>query len=168
MYSNDIKIRAIRLYRLFNSYRYVGYLLNIGKSTIHRWINDRIPTSNKNDIFLNNRENIIKFIKKLLNDNKFIAVKNIRKNVHTKFGILFSISFIYNIITRTLKYSYKKVNNKLYNKSIDALKNKQKKFLDRISNIDFNKVICIDETYLHSNSSKNYGWSKNWNSNNAL
>ena len=70
------------------------------------------------------------------------------------------MSFIYNLITKTLKYSYKKVNNKFYNKSVRILKQKQNKFLKLITNIDINKIVCIDETYFHSNNSKNSGWSK--------
>lgn len=37
MYSNDLKIRAIELYKKFNSYRYIQSLLNISKSTIIKY-----------------------------------------------------------------------------------------------------------------------------------
>ena len=40
MYSKDLKQKAIYLYNILKSFRYVGKLLNIGKSTIHRWVNN--------------------------------------------------------------------------------------------------------------------------------
>ena len=160
MYSEDLKIKAINLYKTFNSFRYVGLLLSIGKSTIHRWVNN-IKSDTKVNKKVNNEINdIIKLIKKLLIKNKFITIKVIKHKIDLKFKKKLSISFIYNIITKTLKYSYKKINNKLYNKSIKLLKKKQKIFLKTIKNINLNKIICIDETYLHSNNSKKYGWSK--------
>lgn len=158
MYSYDLKQKAIRLYNIFNNFRYVGKLLNIGKSTIHRWVNNmHICTRKKHKI---NIDIVVGFIKTIIDNNKFITVKSIKNKIKHKFKFVLSLSFIYNLITKTLKYSYKKINNKLYNKSIHILKQKQKKFLKTIKNIDINKIVCIDETYFHSNNSKKYGWSQ--------
>lgn len=157
MYSNDLKKRAIYLYNMFKSFRYVEKLLNIGKSTIHRWVNNIHQYNEKNHIDI---KNISIFIKKIINNNKFVTIKYIKRRIYLKFKIKLSVSYIYNYITKTLKYSYKKVNNKYYNKSVRILKQKQRQFLKNIKNININKIICIDETYFHSNNSKNYGWSK--------
>jgi len=40
MYSNDLKIKAINLYYKLNSYRKVQELLDIGKSTVQRWVSN--------------------------------------------------------------------------------------------------------------------------------
>ena len=51
MYSIELKNIAIKLYHKYNNFRKVVYLLEIGKSTIHRWIH------NKNNKTLNNKNN---------------------------------------------------------------------------------------------------------------
>lgn len=197
MYSEDLKIRAIQLYVIFKSYRYVEKILSIGKSTLHRWVREqRIRNSeeiknNKPEEITNNKKedninikkedninktstnNIIQTdkiipnndmlvltIKKYLDKDKFITIKIIQKKLFKKFNKTYSLTFIYTIIKKTLKYSYKKINNKLFNKSKRELKKQQNSFIKKIKNIDTNKVICIDETYMYSNYSNNYGWSK--------
>ena len=157
MYSKDLKQKAIYLYNILKSFRYVGKLLNIGKSTIHRWVNNIHSIAKNNNIDI---VNISTFIKKLITNNKFVTIKHIKHKIKLKFKIVLSLSFVYNLITKTLKYSYKKVNNKFYNKSLRILRQKQRAFLKTITTIDINKIVCIDETYFHSNNSKNYGWSK--------
>ena len=45
-------------------------------------------------------------------------------------------------------------------KSVSELAKLQTKFKTNIDKIDKNKLICIDETYIHSNFTTNYAWSK--------
>lgn len=155
MYSTDLKNKSVNLYKRFRSYRYVGNLLNIGKSTIHRWVNNISHKISKISI-----NNLVIFIKKLIDSDKFITIKQIKNKASFKFKKKYSLSFIYTIIKNKLKYSYKKVNNKFYNKSVDELRSKQKLFIKNIKNINTNKIICIDETYVFTNFSRDYGWSK--------
>ena len=155
MYSKDLKIRAIDLYEKFKSYRYVAELLNIGKSTIHRWVND-ITHSNKINKY--NINELVQFIKESIDENKFITINQIKNKLNKKFNIQFSPSFIYTIIIKKLQYSYKKINKKLFNGSYEKLREKQEIFIEEVKNIDKNKIICIDETYLRSNHITNYGW----------
>jgi len=155
MYSEDLKKRAINLYHKIKSYRTVENLLNIGKSTLQRWV---VFSKKINDTPC--IDNIVAQIKQYLDDNKFVTLVKIQSNLLKKFNKKYSIGFIYNIIKKTLKYSYKKISNKYYNKSLDTLKQKQQLFIDTIKDIDKNKIICIDETYIHSNYTTNYGWSK--------
>lgn len=155
MYSNDIKIRAITLYNKFKNYRNIAKLLDISKSTIHRWVNN--ITQHRQ---INNIDFIIKFVKCVIDRNKFITIKQIVCKIKNKFNKTYSQSFIYTIIKKTLNYSFKKINNKNFNKSINDLKMKHNIFKKQIKNINTNNIICIDETYIHSNYSPNYGWSK--------
>ena len=155
MYSKDLKQKAINLYKKLNSIRLVANLLEIGKSTIHRWIT--LGDSKKEKV---NYDHICSFIKNILNKNKFIRLKDLQYKIIKKFNHKYSLSFIYTLIRKKLQYSYKKVNNKLYSNSIDNLQIKQKEFKDTIKNINIDKIISIDETYIYSNHSLIYGWNK--------
>jgi len=156
MYSEDLKSRAINLYYKFNSFRKVGDLLLISKLTIHRWImNSTRKVKQKLDI-----KYMTSFVEGLLKNNKFISIKDIRNKINKKFNKLLSLSFIHTFISKTLKFSYKKINNKLFNKSLLSLKSKQRKFTKNIKKIPINNIISIDETYIYTNYTKNYGWSK--------
>jgi putative transposase len=155
MYSADLKERAINLYNRLKSYRKVMDLLNIGKSTIQRWACD-IHCENRLDVF--DLLPVIEFIKTLIDNDPFITLIKIVKQLHKKFKREYSKTFVHTIIHKRLNYSYKKTTRKLYNKSIGDLTDKQKMFIENIKNIDENKIICIDETYLHTNYTKRYGW----------
>lgn len=153
MYSEDLRKKSIDLYFKFNSLRKVAELLDIGKSTIHRWVKNMIIPA-KMDM-----DNMINFIKKLIDNDKFITIRKIRDEILKISKKMYSLSFIYTIVKKKLNYSYKKVSNKLYS-NIEILKEKREKFIKKIRRINKNKIISIDETYLYSNHSKNYGWNK--------
>lgn len=155
MYSTDLKLRAIELYKKFNSYRYIENLLKIGKSTVHRWVNNINNISNKKLVDINK---LVEFIHKLLLKDSFITLLTIKNKIFDKFKQSFSLSFIHTIIIKKLKFSYKKVNHKLFHKSIDDLFLKQKQFLENIKSVNKDNIICIDETYIHSNYFTSYGW----------
>jgi transposase len=157
MYSNDLKHKAIQLYYKLNSYRKAAELLNIGKSTIQRWVIDKqnVKYNNELDMCL-----IIQFIKKIINDNCFITLRIIRKKIFNEFNCHLSLSLILTIIKKKLLYSYKRITKKQYSKSIEDLNNLKHKFLNKIKRISKNDIICVDETYLYSNYVNNYGWGK--------
>lgn len=157
MYSEDLKERAIRLYSIVKSYRKVEELLKIGKSTIQRWVK---PTNEKIKEKILDMQSVVSTIKKYLDNNKFITLIQIRKKLLNKFNKLFSVSLIYTIIKKTLKYSYKKINKRQVPKSLRYLQQKRKEFIKNLENIDQNKIICLDESYLYSNHIVNYGWAK--------
>jgi transposase len=153
MHSEQIKNVAIKLYKKFNSYRKVANLLDISKSVIHYWINYKyIPRTT-----LINLSKICKFIEKSLVKNSYITINEIKNNIFKKFNNKISISFIRTIIIKKLNYSYKKVSNKMYNKNLPELLKQKKIFKQKHSN--YKDIICIDETYVHSNIHNKYGWS---------
>ena len=100
---------------------------------------------------------VIKYVKSLLINDKFISIKDIRTKTSKKFGIMYSNSFIYTLVVKKLNYSYKKITKKTYSKDINELMKKKKAFIKNIGN--YKNIICIDETYVHSNIHDNYGWS---------
>lgn len=158
MYSNDLKIRAIDIYFKLNSLRKTSYLLKIGKSTIQRWISQL--NFSENILNANKLNYIILHIKHLIDENSSITLKKIQLNVFNKFKRKLSVSFIFTIIRRKLKYSYKKINKKLYSGNLNDLFSKQIDFINKIKNIDKNNIIAVDETYIHTNYSHKFGWGK--------
>ena len=127
MYSIDLKNIAIKLYYKYNNFREVADLLEIGKSTIHLWIHNKNnkTINNKNKLDVNFFDKLTIFVKNLIDSDKFITIKKIRININNKFNKLFSISFIHTIIRKKLKYSFKKINNKLFSGSFDKLHKKR-------------------------------------------
>jgi len=158
MHSEQIKKIAIKLYYKFNSYRKVASILEISKSIIHYWINYEYVSikNNTNDI-----NKITKFIKEALINDSYITTIKLKHSLFSKKGITVSKSLIYNIIVNKLNYSYKKVSNKMYNKNITNLL-KQKKIFKK-AHKKYKNIICIDETYVHSNIFYKYGWSPKGN-----
>jgi len=160
MYSLDLKDRAVKMYYAIGSFRKVAKLLNIGKSTLQRWTIDNKTVTENDNIVENSVDNIDSFIKKCMDDNKRITLAKIRSKIIKKFNKQMSLSTIHGIVHKNLGYSYKKINKKYFYGSLDALKVKQTQFINTVNNIDKNKIIAIDETYLHSNFTTDYGWSK--------
>ncbi len=155
MYSKKVRKIAISLYNKFNIYRKVASLLNISKSIIHYWINYKY-ISHKKVIPLNK---IQKFIKSLLIKDNYITIKNVTKMTNKKFKLNLSKSFIYTTIKKKLNYSFKKITKKNFSKNINDLIKKKKNFKKKYSN--YKNIICIDETYVHSNIHSKYGWALN-------
>ena len=151
MYSNDLKTKAINLYYKLNSYRKVQELLDIGKSTVQRWV----FCDKKNIRKCFDKTEIILFIKSLLDNDCFISCKMIGETIYRKYKKILSKSLIYTIITKSIKYSYKKINKKIYSKNIQDLVCAQNIFSKNIEKINKNNIICVDETYIYSNYSSN-------------
>jgi transposase len=162
MYSNDLKERAINLHNKGFSYRKIQDLLDVGRSTIHRWVQ-----RHKGNIVyllspkpvLIDKQMLVDAVKKLVDSNKFVTIDIIRTRMSRRFNRELSYSIIRNIIVKTLKYSFKKISKKLYGCTLAGLKNKQRAFERKIKSINTNKLICIDETGIYSNYCNNYGWS---------
>lgn len=157
MYSNDIKNLAIKLYYKYNNYRKVQQIINIGKSTINRWVN-QVYYQTKSFYKLNIHK-IIDIIKKFIKDNKFFKLIDIKRYLNNSYNINISISFIYTILTKKIKFSYKKISNQYYYKNDNSLQLQKEKFTNDIKNIDINNIISIDETYFYNNDNIEYAWS---------
>jgi putative transposase len=155
MYSGDLRKVAIKLYNKFHNFRYVSSLINVGKSTIHRWVNG---ISNKRIIDNHNFDLIIGHIKEIIDNDSFVTLLKIKESIKNKLGFQLSISYIHAIIKNTLKYSYKKITKRFIPKKSIRLADKQRAFKKTIKKINLNDVVCIDETGFYSNYVPNYGW----------
>ena len=94
----------------------------------------------------------------MIDNNKFITVREIVSKLIVQFKQKYSNSLVYTAIVKQLGYSYKKISEKLYSKNISELLKRKKEFKE--AHKDYKNIICIDETYVHSNIYKKYGWSK--------
>jgi transposase-like protein len=91
-HSEDFKLSAVKLYLKFKSIRKVSNLLNCKKSTLHRWIERYFEIGNikrkinkqKNSSITNQ---ILEYIKKLINKNPTVILSKIRKKIKKKYNI---------------------------------------------------------------------------------
>lgn len=154
MYSEKVREIAISLYKQIKSYRKVASMLNISKSIIHYWVNYKYTPKEKT-LPLNK---IIRYIRNLLNKNCFITIKEITISTNNYFNTKLSTSFIYTTIKQKLKYSFKKITKKNFSSNINKLVKRKKLFKKKYKK--FQNIICLDETYIHTNIHYNYGWAK--------
>ena len=141
------------------SIRKVSEIFNIPKSTVHRWLHCDANSSNKKHRTNKNAQNIYNY-KILISDElkkyPFCRAVDLQKKIHNKFGLKISISSIY-IYVHQLGFRFKKVPKRNFtNKNL--LLEKRQKFKNKIKNIKYKDVICIDESYFYSNSINEYGW----------
>lgn len=152
MYVKEFQILAQNMYNK-NTYtiRQISTILDISKSTIHRWIRNRI----KNKI---NRPKIIaEKIKYILKSNGLTTLKQIKNDLEQKYNINVSVSLIH-LIIKQIGYSYKRVSRKIYGKTRESLIKEQNNFRKKFRKISDKQIICIDETYFYSNDGPKYGY----------
>lgn len=148
-------INIVKNFYVNNNYsiRDISNIFKISKSTIHRWINKTNMTKN-----IVNCNIINEIINKLVKENPFITLKMMQTKIRETIHKNISISGVY-IHVQKLKLTYKKVSNKMYSnmKNLCAI---TKYFKKRIKRIKLNDIICLDESYIQTNMSGNYGWGK--------
>lgn len=152
MYSNDLKIRAVGLYWDGYSFRSISTILNIPKSTIHRWFHSDLSINVKTHRSHKYNETDVSSIKQLLIDDPFTTAKNIISTLHLKL----STTTIYHIF-HSLGFTRKKPIIQLFTnlQSLSAIKHT---FKNTIQNIHPSKIISIDETYIYPQLYHDYGW----------
>jgi transposase len=162
MYDYKIVLKAIELFKTYNSKKRVSKILNITRSTIIRWINKYYnkPTNLIkliNTTFkpiqtkINVKNKIKNYIIELYTSNPFYTRKQIQNLIFTNYKYKIGLKKLKKVIT-SLNYTYKKaryltIKNKNY---IDDLKKERSKFQTKINLIDPNKIISIDECGFNS------------------
>ena len=144
-----------RMHKKLNfSIRKIAKLLNISKSSIHRWINNSTKKKNyyNNSQFENCKQLLLDFIK----NNPHIRLKDIQYYLHTK-HINLSISSICRYL-KLLRISYKKVSFQHYT-NWNALQQKREQFNNLIKIIDKKDIISLDESYFYQQLHRSYGYS---------
>jgi transposase len=145
------------------SLRRIAEIFNIPKSTIHRWIcyNQIVKNSKNNTKKL--KQNLsaqiyMKIIDNQIKINPFLSAKDIQNIIFLETKSKISVGSIY-IYIHKLGFTFKKVPKRNYSDK-NKLKLLQDLFKNKIKNIKFKDIICIDETCIYSNMINEYGWVK--------
>lgn len=151
MYSADSKSKVLKYYnRSKTSYRSLSQIFDVGKSTIHRWVNS-IPTCKTDDKY-----DYDNYVKEYIDMYPMTRQKMIKKYLHEHHNIKISCSTICRRL-KMLKISRKKVSKR---KTLSC-NNKETKenFINKVRN--HNKTIyCLDETGFDIYNHPDYGYSK--------
>jgi transposase len=140
------------------SIRETSRIFNIPKSTIHRWLHLDISFANKckKDKYNNNFNKYKDFILDELKISPFCRAFDLQDKIFSKFHVKISLSSIY-IYIHLLGFKFKKVSKRNFTNA-NSLSQQIFNFKDKIKNIKYNDIICIDESYFYSNSLNDYGW----------
>lgn len=165
MHNKDL-IDIIKNFYINNifSIRQVAEIFKIPKSTVHRWLHlDIVKDASKVKIQNNqNTEKRNKYKKIIYNEltvDPLLKAKELQQIILKKTTNTISISSIY-IYIHQLGFTFKKVQKRNFTNEIILLK-QQQIFENKIKNIKYKDIICIDESYFYSNSHNDYGWVNN-------
>jgi len=137
------------------SIREMAEIFKISKSTIHRWIHIDII---KNKKIMSNHETIKEAIEKMIKENPFMRIKDMKLKLKMVINKDISMAGIY-VYLKKLNITYKQISQKMYSNKKD-LERKTKEFKKQIKKIKLKNIVCIDESYVMSNMCNKYGWSK--------
>ena len=172
MYTSETIIKSLNYRNNNKTYRDIASIMDISKSTIHKWCYifnkdhtkfcDRIARRKKRIIKQNNdinRNNIINIVLQLLKKNsrytrkEIISILDSKHNIKISYSKLIKLFKIANITRKKIKKIVCKDKN-----FIENLSNKRKEYINNISNIPNNKIISIDESGFN-NINNDYGYS---------
>lgn len=125
---------------------------------IHNWINNKNINEEYNRKHKYNLKLITKYISNFINKNKYFTIDKLKLLVSNYFKLNISRTLVYSIITKKLKFSFKKTHNKFLPANAESLKDKINSYLQKLKTITRKNVISIDETYFKTKEVPNYGW----------
>ena len=161
-YSHDLKVKTIKLYtKLKYSIRKIAKILEIGKSTISRWIQGSKKKCLSPDHNYKGRTRILSRIQtKQVVDHivskKFITLNELKKWVLTSLKLKISKSTVSRLLKRE-NISYKQARRVTIKKDTLQL---QKQFRDQIRTRNCSEIICLDEVGFQLSMKPIKGWSK--------
>lgn len=152
MYSIHLRSIVFRLHNMYNfSIRHIADILQIGKSTVHRWLNGQSAPNYSN----NGRPKKEVDIQSMFGDSTF---KSIRELISNKQQVNVSCTTLWRRLKEkgyTNKRVYHCVNNN--NQNLHTLR---QQFAERMQNIPFQDVISIDESSFYLKLNPHRAWSK--------
>lgn len=139
------------------SLRQIQDLLQIGKSTLHRWF----TKTQRTHTYVRNKSNSLsekEHILDICSKYPYFSIRRLVNVINNLLQLNWSFSTLYRfMIVNDLKYS------KVYpigNGNHESITLKRKLFSDVVKTIDMTKVLCIDETAIYSKIHYKYAWSK--------
>lgn len=170
MYQKDTIISAIKLFNELTKDNIIGYkrenyikkIFGCHINTVYNWIKKygNFDFSNFNKSKYNNKkitDDIEKFILSSITKNNTFKIKEIKKNVKSKFNIELSRPSIYNVLHKNnLTFKQIKVKNVPY--SDDKMKELKHEMAKKIEPIK-NDLVSYDEMAVYLNDTPSRGWS---------
>lgn len=152
MYSTDLRRAACNLYKRMFSLRQVGQLFGIGKSTLQRWVSRGMERRQRTKA---TPTPILKeYICQQIASNPFVTIKSIIFDVMKNTGVRVSKQLVGAAI-RSSGYTRKRCRTKFGSPDSTRIQ----EFCKKASDIDPNKCIFIDETYVKYEDAPKYGYS---------
>ena len=107
MYDLSVKYRAIVHYEKFNkSIRKVSKMYNIGKSTLHRWLNEKGISKRKTRTKKQIGKDIQKCIDNAIHSNPFCTLKELVIKIASECSLKLSVSTASRVLKKC-RYSFK-------------------------------------------------------------
>ena len=153
--SYDYKTAAVNYYLTYRSFVKTIKIFKCSKTTLWRWIHN-IEYKHRNGAYKVSNEYINKMIETITKNNS-ITIPDLHKELQNINNIsvrhLYRLMHDNNFTIKKKRYRYMPfVSN---NKS-----SYKQEFMNRIQNIQINKIISLDETWISSGMTRNIGWSK--------
>ncbi len=134
--------------------RKIADLLNVSKSTIHRWLsNNTIKAPRIKQFYPFN-----KIIQKYVSENPHCRLKDIQHYLLSTHNKQLSLSSICKYL-RLLRISYKKISFQNYT-NWDKLQLARIQFQEQLKTINKHNLISLDESYFYKQLNRTYGYSK--------
>jgi len=157
-YSTDVRNLVVRAYKtLHMSCRKVAPIMNVSKSTVHRWVNQHPVTRPNRPNRQKVTQHVLDSVKAHLDRDPFLTAADLVSAVHTDCNVTLSKSTIPSCLKR-IHYSRKRT----YARSPDteAMQARRRDYSERVSTIDMHDVISVDETCFYLDAKPSYGYAK--------
>ena len=158
-YPIALRVRAIRMYLEFvKSFRRLGTLLDVGKSTIQRWVTPPwIQKSMSRKTVLKITDRARKLIHDTVQQSPFATANQLVQTLREQLDLNVSEGSV-RLWRRKLGFSRKKAFQQVVHK--DGLEAKRLLHCQRMQTIAMNQVISIDESAFYLDMKPSYGFSK--------
>ena len=149
-------VRSLKLYCDVGSYRIASSKCNISKSSIQRWAKQiggigyaktKRRIGKKAPKRKSKYHNVRTYVKELFQTQevKYLAMHQIKEDVHSKFNFSPSLSCIRSIL-KDLKIGKKNFTKGIMTKDHETLYDERTSFLNKLKHISNERIICVDET----------------------
>ena len=156
MYSTDLRVAAVKMYFKLRSLRKTSELIDIPKSTLHRWV--------KNMSFVKRRRQAtkvtsaaIEFVKDYLSKREFATVQEVVGKIKELLNHELSASSVRTCVKRSGN-TYKRCGRVVHKQGLDEYREKYAQMMQSDGITPYN-TISIDETSIYFDLKPSYGWS---------
>ena len=156
MYSTDLRVAAIKMYFKLRSLRKASELIDIPKSTLHRWVQNS-PFVKRQRKSTKVTSTAIEFVRDYLSKREFATVREVVDKIKELLNHKLSASSVRACVKRS-GYTYKRCGRVVHKHGLDE---HRERFAQMIQSdgITTHNTISIDETSIYFDLKPTYGWS---------